>query len=566
LPGYVPCTNWVDGYLRVNAELQYPEHPLGGSREVYANPLAPEGLVRLKSWIDRCVSDHADCALGKNHGQPLQSFVPTRLIKLGNNSSSHVQLVSIAHPVQYVALSYCWGTTKQPGTNQSNISSRQHRINVSELPKTLQDAILVTHVLGFQYIWIDSLCIVQDDVNDWATESSKMADIYSAACLVVAATRSDDCAAGFLQDRSEPLVLDWTLPSEISSRSTAHCMTSLEITARITTSHECFDLTPSIASQPLPRRAWAMQERELARRIVHFLPDEILWHCQTKSFCECGLSTTGYRTLSSFSAFSSLVPDDLDKGRVPGFGSAWIDMLKDYSKLNITKLTDILPALSGMARYVEHLHPGQYIAGMWEKDIAVQLAWARYGNHDRSTRSINWPSFSWVSAYKSFWWDISPQREYKARCTFVAATQLLATANPYGHVLECSVTLRGRTIQGAKLLARINRKRRKDGLPGKMFAVMDDDKCDLHRVLLDLDAKTDVNEHISTQPSVVCFELYQSKNVVVSHPEDTIKLMMTALVLQRCASETSYTRIGLVSNVDPTWFDKDGAEETITIV
>jgi hypothetical protein len=468
-------------------------------------------------------------------------------------------------PVQYVALSYCWGTTKQPGTTQSNLTSRQRRIDVSELPKTLQDAILVTQALDFQYIWIDSVCIVQDDANDWAIESSKMADIYSAAWLIIAATGANDCAAGFLQHRSEPHVLDWTLPSETSSQSFAQCMTSLKVTARITTSHDCFYTGPFIGSQPLSSRAWAMQERELARRIVHFLPDEILWHCQTKTFCECGLSPSpGYITLAPFSAFSRIVLGDLDRGSAPQFGHAWIRVIESYSGLDITQLSDTLPALSGIARYVEHLDPGQYIAGMWQKDIATQLAWYRRDG-DRSRQGLDCPSFSWISARQHFrWWEVYP-KTYRARCTFVTATQLLATVNPYGHILECFITLQGRTIQGARLLARIKRTRRRGSLPGKMFAVMDDRECDLHRALLDSNANTDRNENVSNRPSVVCFELYQSRNFIPSHRKHTNKVLMTALMLQRLPGETSYTRIGVVTNIDLAWFDKDGVEETITI-
>jgi hypothetical protein len=459
--------------------------------------------------------------------------------------------------------------TKQPGTTQSNISARQCRIDVSKLPKILQDAILVTNSLGCQYIWIDSLCIVQDDVNDWAVESSRMADIYSAAWLVVAATRAADCAAGFLQHRGEPLVLDLTLPSKRFSQSTAQCMTTLGITARITKTHDCRLLYPSVDGQPLSSRAWAMQERELASRVIHFLPDEILWHCQTKTSCECGLlSHPFYGRLSKFSVFSSLVPNEIEKGIVPGFGIAWINILREYVRLDITEPTDILPALSGMARYVEHFHPGQYIVGMWEKDIALQLAWVRYdpfGPVNSPDTSLNWPSFSWVTVPKRSRWGINPHGNYEARCTFVAATQLLATANPYGHVLESSLTLQGRTIQGARLLARIEHTRRRSSLPGKMLAVMDDRECDLHRALLDSSAHNNRNENISNRPTVVCFELYQSRNFISSHRKHTNKVVMTALVLQRFPGETSYTRIGVVTNIDLAWFDKDGVEETITI-
>jgi hypothetical protein len=550
----------------VNVELHDPEHPLGGSREVYANPLASEGLVRLKSWIDHCASDHPDCAHGKSQGQTLQRFVPSRLIRLGDNTLGHVQLVSTTTPVQYVALSYCWGSTKQPGTTKSNISSQKQQIEVSELPQTLQDAIFVAKALGAHYIWIDSLCIVQDDVDDWATESSKMADVYSGAWLVIAATRANDCAEGFLQSRNEPLILDWTLPSKTFSTSTAQRTKSLKMTARLTTSHACYELSPNIADQPLAKRAWAMQERELARRIVHFLPDEILWHCQTKSCCECGLSPdSSFQKLSPFAAFSNLVPEDLERDNVVEFGMAWIDIVKSYADLKMTQLTDMLPALSGIARYIEYLQPGQYIAGVWEKDIALQLSWVRFQDLDSPRTCLSSPSFSWTSAQQNFYWHIHPFWHYKARCTFVAATKRLATKNPYGHVLECSITLRGRTIQGTKLHTRINQARIKALRPDKVFAIMDDPACSFESLLLDSNINAIGKEGISNKPSVICLELFQSKNYYTTFDINADGIVMTALVLRRYASETSYTRVGVISNINFKWFDKDGVEETVTI-
>jgi hypothetical protein len=460
--------------------------------------------------------------------------------------------------VQYVALSYCWGTTAQRGTTRSNISSRRQSINVSELPKTLQDAIRVAQSLGFQYIWIDSLCIVQDDVDDWATESSNMAHIYSAACLVIAATRAKDCAEGFLQPWKEPPVLDWNLPSKPLSK----------VTARSTTSHACPSQNPIIDGQPLHGRAWAMQERELARRIVHFLPDEISWRCQKIAFCECGIPEDPLDSLDSTlrsSALASFPSHGIrDRCDEHTFSVAWIKLLVAYGHLGITQPTDTLPALSGIARYIEHLQPGQYIAGLWEKDIAMQLAWSvNNGIHVRRPRdSLEGPTFSWISARRTFRY-IESGPGYEARCTFVAATQTLATANPYGHVLDCSLALRGRTIQTVKFSARIVQAKERDKGSHKRTRVWlqldgDDDYCS---PFLDSRGNMITVHDIFDQPCVVCLELYRSKR---DGPRNDA--VATALVLQQRVGETSYTRLGLAFYIPPTWFDKDGVEEIVTIV
>ncbi|KAF0320296.1 het domain-containing protein [Colletotrichum asianum] len=100
----------------------------------------------------------------------------------------------------YVALSHCWGPEQlhPPETTWSNLRQRQECIDLTTLPSTFRDAVLVTRNLGVQYLWIDSLCIVQDDTADWQTESSKMAGYYSNAYLVISAAQAEDSTQGFL--------------------------------------------------------------------------------------------------------------------------------------------------------------------------------------------------------------------------------------------------------------------------------------------------------------------------------------------------------------------------------
>lgn len=131
------------------------------------------------SWIAECDSGHPTVLLITSFAHNEQSFVPTRLIKVEKHLKDHVQLVSPFDSVRYVALSYCWGTTEQSRTITTNIRSRERRFAVAQLPQTLKDAIFLTRALGIQYVWIDSLCIVQDDPEEWAIESAKMASIYS---------------------------------------------------------------------------------------------------------------------------------------------------------------------------------------------------------------------------------------------------------------------------------------------------------------------------------------------------------------------------------------------------
>ncbi|KAH9207793.1 heterokaryon incompatibility, partial [Leptodontidium sp. 2 PMI_412] len=157
----------------------------------------------------------------------------------------------------YVALSHCWGGSILPRATKATIQLLKSTIDWGSLTKTFQDAITLTRKLGFHYIWIDSLCIIQDDENDWRVESLKMADIYENAELVVSATGAKDGSEGLFRERK---------PVQILASD---------------------DTQDSSTFNPLLTRAWAFQEKLLATRIVHFADHELVWECKETQRCEC---------------------------------------------------------------------------------------------------------------------------------------------------------------------------------------------------------------------------------------------------------------------------------------
>jgi hypothetical protein len=183
-----------------------------------------------------------------------------------------------------------------------------------------------------------------------------MADIYSGAWIVLAATRASDCAEGFLQSRQT--LMSMHLPD-----------TAVAVSARRVTTHDYgFERSiwkNSVDDQPLYQRAWAMLEREMAHRFIHFLPDEVLWRCTTTICCECGLLSFDHSTrLSALPGFSQLLRNGYGPHSGPEFGIAWSTVIMEYCSLKMTRLSDILPALAGLTYHVTHLTPGRYIAGL----------------------------------------------------------------------------------------------------------------------------------------------------------------------------------------------------------
>lgn len=72
-------------------------------------------------------------------------------------------------------------------------------IFLSDLPPLFQDAIIITRQLGLRYLWIDSLCIIQDSLRDWETEAAKMASIYQNSYVTISATDASNGSAKCLQ-------------------------------------------------------------------------------------------------------------------------------------------------------------------------------------------------------------------------------------------------------------------------------------------------------------------------------------------------------------------------------
>jgi hypothetical protein len=245
--------------------------------DVSPSPLDQRGVTRIKTWIAECESSHPDCAIARSHERTSTELLPARLVNIEEHSNDLLRLVSPVGPVRYVALSYCWGASEQSKTISTNLRSREQQLSVSGLPQTLQDAIHLTQALGLQFVWIDSLCIVQDDLQEWAVESSKMASIYANAWVVVAATAAADCASGFVSNREEHLkIAPEQLPRKLATVSAR----------RITSHHQHGSLYP-LAVQPLAQRAWVMRPETPRRKPPLVVQSHIEYQESACLYCSC---------------------------------------------------------------------------------------------------------------------------------------------------------------------------------------------------------------------------------------------------------------------------------------
>lgn len=290
--------------------------------------MEPTSTIRLISaWLEDCCSGHEACTGTISGGvvsERTDPALPSRVLDLGARHTSRYITLLEANGMhgQYCALSHCWGPVdKRPlATTRYTLGEHTRGIEIKKLPKTYQDAVTVTRGIGVRYLWIDSLCIVQDDKDEWEKESWKMGKIYERATLTIAASGAQDSTKGCFISKSHELSSE-SIPyfSELEEISQSGCFYLQQV----------FDTSPYWT--PLRWRGWAFQEWRLSRRIVHFTEGGVGWKC------------------------GELEIDEYDDPRDMQLYSEWDSLLQDYSIAEFTFDKDRLIALQGLASEMQRV-------------------------------------------------------------------------------------------------------------------------------------------------------------------------------------------------------------------
>ena len=335
--------------------------------------------------IDDCLLNHKTCK------PPETTPLPTRILDL--TGDDFIKLYSTRNENErYVCLSHSWGGITPCQTLKENHERYQERIDLSDLPETFRDVVGYVRRLGIRFLWIDSLCIVQDDADDWRRECVKMYSVYRNATLTIAATKSKDSRSGLFAKVERQFLgqrvgdIDVTFDEERSTQYTEKCDLFLRQTLYET--HDAFHrhIPGDQGKLPLLDRGWVFQERLLSPRVLHFGSQELVWECAEYSFCECQDVVNSVTTLKKEHSEQTPSP------------KWWQELVNDYSALKLTFPSDRLPALSGIAKEFQKHHSDQYIAGMWESSIFQDMLWRVEGSN-RNKKLAEWraPSWSWVS-------------------------------------------------------------------------------------------------------------------------------------------------------------------------
>ena len=238
----------------------------------------------------------------------------------------------------YATLSHCRCTIVRNRTTKSTLHPYMKDFDISSLCKTMRDAVIVTRNLRLKYPWIDAVCIVEDDSEDWDREIMKMADVYTPSAITIAASSSSGDGGCFYPRLNGPTAQSlWTM----SDRSPTE-----KVSFR---SHELAKYTLLVDDAPLNKKGWVMQERSLSRRSVHFTTDRLYWECQDTFLEGFTKGSAAFpRPVGGFQLASGNT-----KTRTPQEVSLmdfqWFSMLEWYTPSQLLFKSDRLPALAGLA-------------------------------------------------------------------------------------------------------------------------------------------------------------------------------------------------------------------------
>ncbi|EXM03573.1 hypothetical protein FOIG_05283 [Fusarium odoratissimum NRRL 54006] len=307
----------------------------------------------------------------------------------------------------YLTLSHGWG---QNANIVRRTAGGNLEIPLKNLPRTSKDAITATRRLGFTYLWIDSLCIIQGDKIDWERESVNMASIYSKGILNLAATYSSDSHGGLLLERNQHHVTSCSWKQQIDPVSSRNLwgdwMQSRQVCWTFDPQSE-FDELGLRRPLPLTSRGWVLQENVLSPRTVYFLPGEIIWECRELSAKEsiyCRPVGQPQQFRGKFASSPETVPvtrngpknslrtDSGDSGGQETTSKLTSGATSNQKppKENLTRSEDRLPAIWALAQKFQEMTGDEYLSGLWKDDILTGLLFKRFqprpGCHTKKTR------------------------------------------------------------------------------------------------------------------------------------------------------------------------------------
>ncbi|KAK0645594.1 heterokaryon incompatibility protein-domain-containing protein [Cercophora newfieldiana] len=429
-------------------------------------PKTPEGVdiwEKIRRRISRCDSLH-QCY----DGMLRQTALPTRVVDIsGGRANIHLREGRGLHG-RYICLSHCWGSKLPLQTKSDNIQEHQRSMPWDAFPIVYKEVISISQHLGVDFVWIDSLCIIQDSEADWVNESQQMCEVYANAYLTVAATESPDCSVsmmdGYLSEaRTEEKIVRFNMAQDGTTQEATLMLVKEVYRGPHWHSSEARERPPLVS------RAWAFQEEILSPRLICLTRADLVWQCKRGTLCDCGASEIApEQVVESF--HHRMDVDSSGHADRKQIAALWREVASGYSRRKLTRDTDKLPALSGLAQMFARRRPeATYLAGIWNDvdpaSLLLDLMWYRIsinGIHwdQLLSRSQDWvaPTFSWASIREAISfptisdpWDLRTYEDTGLHRAYVEISEAhceLSTSDSMGQVRSGFLKVKGRALRG----------------------------------------------------------------------------------------------------------------------
>ncbi|KAI9641302.1 hypothetical protein NHQ30_010104 [Ciborinia camelliae] len=438
---------------------------LGLLRPLARTPLDPANIELVQSCLR--TSDYLNA----------NKYIPKRLLDLGSTQGLNPRVIEMRDcaplaqtegncPILYGALSYCWGPPEDAKQQTMLTSETRQRLSqgipMDELTNIVQDAITACRAFGLRYLWIDALCIMQQDKIDWEEQSYEMALIFSNSSITFCIPSSSTCLQGFLTRPVPPQLQIHITCNSSQTEGTACFLQSGNKLQGFLWQQESA-LERDVKGSRWNKRGWVFQEKVLSPRKIFFGTEMIHVNVDDTVTSENGY-TLKQEANSEISYFPkdhmNVTPEAIirQSPKVPVF---WYDIMEKYSKKEWTNGQDIFPALSGIARIFKDIYKDDYVAGVWVGDLKCGLVFdTNEGSKETfsdllhflsdGTRKIG-PSWSWASRpeFYRFVMSLSSNLRCRVRSHLRAEFQLLHIqnnvdgTNPLGRIHSASLTLSG---------------------------------------------------------------------------------------------------------------------------
>ncbi|KAL0959032.1 hypothetical protein HGRIS_014339 [Hohenbuehelia grisea] len=439
------------------AEHDSPTADFVAARSEIHDVASPLALDEAKKCIAHCIHHHEDCP-----PPPHDPELPARVVDC--QDPAHPKLASAQPNTMmrgaYIALSYVWGEAQPHSTTTANLAHYHKNIDPAWLPQTVRDAIVITHAFGVRYLWLDTLCIIQDSDEDKVQQLAQMARIYSEAYFTIVVANASRVSHGFLEPRSAPRIPGPSL--QVWCPATAQLGTVQIGYELIHCDKETKAQIYAADNDPIHARGWCLQERFLSPRSLEYTSRTLRFHCQMRSRNVGGSRFQSNRFSESQLTISLFNPNPFAEtdGTFPGLSSKtfladperrryahavlhlWKSILKEYTKRSITHPSDKLLALAGVVERFYKLRNSKYYAGIWEDTLLTDLLWTSVTERGSQPAQYRAPTWSWAALDNQV--DIPSTTTYTesvgceiVRCDVVLASELV----PFGGVTSARLLL-----------------------------------------------------------------------------------------------------------------------------